>query len=477
MKPSGAISLLIIAVLGYGCGTTGGGFGTKTMIQPGERPALSSDEAGLWMAMDKNEQNLKTSGRVVKDPNLNSYVRGVFCRLTPDYCADIRLYIVNKSGFNASMAPNGVMVVWTGTLLRTENEAQLAFVLGHETAHYLQRHSLQQWRDARTKLDALVFVQLAAIVGGAYAGAPGVGRTAGQLIGLIVKGSIFAFSRDQEREADRLGLEMMVKAGYDPSEAPRIWEALIKERDAEDNSRPLIFFSNHPTGEERIDNLTSQTQSFTSLNEDSFVGHEKFQDVLGPWRAKFLREELHQREFARTQVLLDQLIKRGFGLGELHFFQGELYRLRGEDEDTQKAIAAYRKAEDTSNPPPETYRSLGLLLSRIDNVVGARLAFERYLQVRPDAEDRKMVKSYISGLKFGTLRPKEEQKEVTSKALAPPTRPEVTSAPLPKPVDPEVKPVTIDFRLKKLKDLRQKNLITEEDYQEAKKKVIMRLIK
>lgn len=435
MKPAGAISLLILAVLGYGCGTTGGGFGTKTMIQPGERPTLSSVEAGLWMAMDKHEQKLKTSGRVVKEPNLNNYVRGVLCRLTPGYCSDIRLYIVTRPNFNASAAPNGVMSVWTGMLLRVENEAQLAFVLGHETAHYLQRHSLQQWRDARTKLDALVFLQLAAIVGGAYAGAPNVGSAAGQLIGLIVQGSIFAFTRDQEREADRLGLEMMVKAGYDPSEAPRIWEALIKERDAEDNSRPLIFFSNHPTGEERIDNLTSQIQSFTSLNEDSFVGREKFQEVIGPWRAKFLQQELHQREFARTQVLLDRLIKEGSSLGELHFFQGELYRLRGEDDDTQKAIAAYRKAVDTSNPPPETYRSLGLLLSRIDDVVGARLAFERYLQVLPDAEDHKMVKSYISGLKFGTLRPKEELKEVTSKAVAPPTRPEVTSAPLPKPVD------------------------------------------
>ena len=62
---------------------------------------------------------------------------------------------------------------------------------------------------------------MAAIVGGAYAGAPNVGSAAGQLIGLIVQGSIFAFTRDQEREADRLGLEMMVKAGYDPSEAPR----------------------------------------------------------------------------------------------------------------------------------------------------------------------------------------------------------------------------------------------------------------
>jgi predicted Zn-dependent protease len=66
----------------------------------------------------------------VRDPALNAYVRSVLCKVTDDYCRDVRVYIVDVPYFNASMAPNGAMMVWTGTLLRVRNEAQLALVLG-----------------------------------------------------------------------------------------------------------------------------------------------------------------------------------------------------------------------------------------------------------------------------------------------------------------------------------------------------------
>jgi predicted Zn-dependent protease len=118
-------------------------------IKPGEKPALESDEAGLWMMMDEVETNLKTSGRVEHDPDLNDYVNKILCKLQPDYCNDIRYVIVQTPHFNASMAPNGFMQVWTGLMLRAQNEAQLAYVLGHEMGHYQRRHSLKQWRTRR----------------------------------------------------------------------------------------------------------------------------------------------------------------------------------------------------------------------------------------------------------------------------------------------------------------------------------------
>jgi hypothetical protein len=91
-------------------------------IKPGEKPALESDEAGLWMAMDDIEANLKTSGRVEHDPDLNAYVNKILCKLQPEYCNDIRYVIVQTPHFNASMAPNGFMQVWTGLMLRAQNE-------------------------------------------------------------------------------------------------------------------------------------------------------------------------------------------------------------------------------------------------------------------------------------------------------------------------------------------------------------------
>ncbi len=392
------IGLILIGCLCNACAVTHEDVGSSTMIQPGERPELSTDEAGLWMAMDKVENKLKTSGHVVTDPTLNRYVRDVHCKIVLAYCQEVRIYIVENPEFNAAMAPNGVMVLWTGMLLRTENEAQLAVVLGHEMAHYLQRHSLQVWRDMRNKMGALMFIQLAAMAAGQFAGVPAAGAI-GPAAALITQGSIFAFTRDKEREADQLGLEMIAKAGYDPTEAPKIWEALVEERDADDDSGPLIFFSTHPTSEERIENLTSQAKTLRGHNERLFVGRDELRAVVTPMLGKLLHEEVHKREYARTEVLLNRLIQVGVGLAELYFSLGELYRLRAEEGDADKAVAAYRNSVNADETPAELYRSLGLVLEKKGDTAGARDAFTNYLKAMPEATDREMVQWYISTLK------------------------------------------------------------------------------
>ena len=114
----------------------------STPVEPGYKPKQTSTEAGLWMQMDRFEKRLANSELVERDAELNQYVRGVLCRIAPDHCNDIRLFILKNPHFNASMAPNGSMHVWTGLLLRVQNEDQLASVLGHEMAHYVDRHGL-----------------------------------------------------------------------------------------------------------------------------------------------------------------------------------------------------------------------------------------------------------------------------------------------------------------------------------------------
>jgi predicted Zn-dependent protease len=102
---------------------------------PGYRPAAGSDEDELWFAMERFERDLQQSPHRVRDPALNEYVRDVACKVAADYCRDLRIYIVDLPWFNASMAPNGMLVLWTGALLRMQNEADLALVLGHEFGH------------------------------------------------------------------------------------------------------------------------------------------------------------------------------------------------------------------------------------------------------------------------------------------------------------------------------------------------------
>jgi predicted Zn-dependent protease len=342
------------------------------------------------MQMDRVETGLRTSGQLITDATLNAYVREVVCKLAGPHCADIRIYIVETPHFNASMAPNGTMQVWTGLLLRAQNEAQLAYVLGHEFGHYLRRHSLQIWRDLRSKSDSLVFFQV-------LSAAAGVGF-AGDLAQLIAVSSLYAFSRDNEREADDVGFELLAKAGYDPQEASRIWEGLLQEQAASKKGRPVIFFATHPSTEERIETLKARAQQAVAGMQAPVVGKERLLAAMQSFRSTLLRDELRRREFKETQVLLDRLFDDGTRLGELHFFQGELYRLRADSGDEQKAIGAYQKAVELSDAPAEAHRALGLLLSRTGDKARARPAFERYLQLRPDADDREMVREYLKRL-------------------------------------------------------------------------------
>lgn len=382
------VAILSAFALGLAsCATPGTGRGALPDLAPGERPAPASDEAGLWRLMDRLETNLKTSGAVVRDPALNDYLRGIVCKLAVDYCGDLRIYVVETPHFNASMAPNGTMQVWTGLLLRVQNEAQLAYVLGHEAGHYLRRHSVSQWRDLRSKSDALVFFRILTSAAGA--------GFVGDLAQLVALGTVFAFSRDQEREADDIGFALMTKAGYDGREAAKVWEALIEEQEAADKPRPSFFFTTHPASKERIATLEELAGK---LDAGGARGRDSFLEITLPLRARLLRDELTKREFGETRVVLDHLLEAGSNPGEIHFFRGELYRLRGEEWDDSRALAAYDDALRTGDAPPETYRSRGLVYMRVDEPARARAAFRDYLAARPDASDRRMIESYLATL-------------------------------------------------------------------------------
>ena len=103
---------------------------------PGQRPPAGSDEDELWYAMERAETELRRSPLLVRDPALNAYVRDVACKVAGDHCGDLRVYVMDVPQFNASMAPNGMMLVWTGALLRiheaTVIDADFGYAGGQE---------------------------------------------------------------------------------------------------------------------------------------------------------------------------------------------------------------------------------------------------------------------------------------------------------------------------------------------------------
>jgi beta-barrel assembly-enhancing protease len=343
-------------------------------------------EAGLWMVMEKAETELRTSGRVIPDPELQAYVQEIACRLAGEHCAGLRTYVVRQPYFNATMAPNGYMSVWSGLILRCENEDQLATVIGHEIAHYVRRHSVQRWETIRNSLTA---AQLFGVV------TAGVGVPLGGFAMLGAYGHVMAYSRDNEREADSIGFELMHRNGYDAHQASQVWRNLIAESEAAEEDEPDPFFASHPPSDERMATLAEMAAaSSVTPSADS----TRFHHLVARHRAAWLEDEVDLGHYAQLQVLLDRLKQAGHSPGVVWHYQGEVLRRDATVEDKSEAVTAYRKAVTFDDAPPAAWRSLGLLLAGQGNRAGARDAYRNYLTAAPDADDHAMIEFYLQEL-------------------------------------------------------------------------------
>jgi predicted Zn-dependent protease len=360
---------------------------TKEFVAPGYRPAPNSDEKGLWSLMDHVELELRTSRFVVRNAEINAYLREITCRLARDYCPDVRVYVIRTAQFNASMAPNGMLEVWTGLLLRCSDEAQLAAIIGHELGHYLRRHTLARWRDMRSKADISAFLGLGLAVAGA--------GPAGIATDMLLLASAFAFSREQEREADEIGLDLMARAGYAPMAASEVWAQLIAEFKAgsAERSKPL-FFATHPEPEERMAALRKAAEMRGATTGER--ARERYLEKLSEVRGRLIGDELALRQYGRTEVVFDRLLAQSPDDGALWFGKGEVYRLRAGQGDTGRARQAYDKALQTATAPPETYRSLMLIELKDGARERAKAAYEEYLAHKPHAADAESLRMLLS---------------------------------------------------------------------------------
>ena len=347
------------------------------------RPDTATDEGGLWAMMDREETRLRRSPFAIKDAEFAAYIQDIACRLAGDHCPDVRVHLVRNRFFNASMAPNGMMQVWTGLLLRVDNEAQLAAVLGHEIGHYLQRHTLNQLRDLKSR---------AAF--GQFLGAFGAVGLVGQ-IGMLAGG--FAFSREHEREADRIGLMLMSRAGYDPREAAKVWDNLLHELKARPDGDPFRnnpLFATHPAAEERRETLTRLAAELP----DGVTNEQAWQQKTARYLRDWLNEEVKRGQFEESLALLTRLVRRSTKQPDYLWARGDVYRLRGREADYDAAVADYKAAAALGGEPPETHRGLGMVYRSRGQAVEAKASFARYLELAPQATDALMIKNYMEEL-------------------------------------------------------------------------------
>ena len=357
---------------------------------PGTAPLAGSDEAELWYAMERAEEELKRSPLLVRDPALNEYVRGVACKAAGEHCRDLRVYIMDVPQFNASMAPNGLMLVWTGALLRMRDEAELAFVLGHETGHFTALHTLRQWRRMKDMSNFLSAFSLVAY-GGGYGSVAQLGSLAGMA-------TMLKYSRDMEREADRLGFEHVVENGWAPQAGATLWARMWREEQTRKWDRPLAVFSTHPASQERLNDITAAAAAIPDPPTEH--GRDRYRAATRPFLPGWLDKELGQRRYAGSILVIGELLQDAppADKGLLTFYLGEAYRRRGLNDDRARAAAYYAEAIRLPGVPAAAWREHGFARRAAGDAAGARAALRRYLDDAPQAEDRAFVQRELDKL-------------------------------------------------------------------------------
>ena len=357
---------------------------------PGTAPVAGSDEDELWYAMERAERELQRSPLRIRDPALNAYVQKVACAAASGYCKDLRVYVMDVPQFNASMAPNGMMLVWSGALLRMRDEAELAFVLGHEAGHFRAQHSLRQWRRMKDTSAALSALQLLAY---------GVGLPDAAMLGALAGyAAIFKYSRDMEREADRLGFEAVVAQDYDAQAGVDLWERMLREENTRRYERRSTVFASHPATQERINDVRTAAGALPNAPRERH--RDDYRAATRPYLEGWLEEELAQRRYAGSLLVIGELLADAPAAdrGVLTFYLGEAHRRRNAAGDRDKAAGLYAQAVALPDAPVAAWREHGFALRSSGRTVEARVALQRYLRDAPQADDRAFVQRELDKL-------------------------------------------------------------------------------
>lgn len=214
------------------------------------RVALSSnDEKAL--GLQSYQQVLAESAVVSHGPAHDAVMRvaqrliGVVGPSAPDF--DWQVSVVDSQQANAFCLPGGKIVVYTGILPYTQNDAALAAVMGHEMAHAIARHGAQ--RMLRTSLAQTV------MMGAQFSFTDMDPRDRRMVLAALGAGAqygvLLPFSREHETEADEMGLLYMARAGFDPREAIAFWQRM----EGAGGNQPPEFMSTHPSHASRIARL------------------------------------------------------------------------------------------------------------------------------------------------------------------------------------------------------------------------------
>jgi predicted Zn-dependent protease len=387
------VMLFALCLASIGCATTD----LPPLEGSQARLVLSEDESRTWKTAEELENKIGKAGILYQNPGLENYLNSTAEKLVPEPILPkgvrIRVKVIQSPFLNAMALPNGTIYLHTGILARIDNEAQLATILGHELVHFTHRHAIQEIRGAESKSAIARATQITlTIVSGR------LGYLIGEAADVWALASVRGYSRELETEADTVGLKLLVMAGYDPKEAPQVFEHLRSELDQA--VKEPFFFGTHPQLQERIDNYRALLQTRYS-QEASEVGRISNATQFFDQTAQLLLDnavlDLDIRRFKTARAAIDKHLRRRPSTAHAYFLLGEVHRRSGASEaSVAEATAAYQEAVRRDPSYADPHRELGLLFRKQNHNEEARTEFEQYLRLNPHAVDKPIILGYLT---------------------------------------------------------------------------------
>jgi predicted Zn-dependent protease len=385
MRHLPVVALLPLLFLAFGCETAAPSTGEHSPAG-GDAPVPepSNSEARFAAMTQQAKDALGQNGLLLDHPELIAYIKGVGDKLLTEAerrAYDFDILIVEHPGTNAFAFGDGTIGIHTGLLIQISNEAQLATVLAHEIAHFVHGHPYKGYANAKGNS---AFWMTLSIGTGGVASLPAL---------IALPAGISGYSRNLEKQADLEGWERLVRAGYDGREAPKVF-SLFKENLEEEGTEEPFFFSSHPNLDRRIENfqelVTNADLDWGSLriNRNEYLEHVAF----------LVKETIILNLESGYSKRARRLIEHEAGLrGEsaaTAFLRAESAR-RDPNSKTEEVLSLFKIATAYPDAQADAWKGHGLMAMKLDFHAEALAAFKQYLDLKPDAQDRDHIETYL----------------------------------------------------------------------------------
>jgi predicted Zn-dependent protease len=403
--------------------------GVQVSEGPGARFQFTKVDNNLRAEADALDALYEKQGLVLHDPGLQAYIDSAGNRVLGDRPmpekVTYRFLVLRDPMVNAFALPNGSVYITTGLLALLENEAQLAGILAHETAHVYERHAYLENRSIRKKTVASeVISAAAAFVPGGHA-AWLAAASAANVSTLLLVESVYGYSREMESQADRDGLAAMTVAGYNPHAMAVVFELLDQDRTLEyEPSR--TFWHDHPSLIKRREEALAFADAHTPANARTGLKKD-YVTAVASAIVSSIDSDLESRRQRTAVEGAARLVDAFPGVPQYQVLLGESYRAlgakttvpsidetpAGEDqarnevlkmteqeeqkallktpvgqatlkENRAKAEKAFLAAIESNPQYAPAYRELGFLYQDESRFADAALNYRHYLQLVAD---------------------------------------------------------------------------------------------